>query len=150
MLKVESFSGLYLKFSNVHLKDGWPHFYCHHHKCKLNVMLLLLFDFNCSWRLLFVSFTGIWKAQIDIYLLMASTFSPNGPLSSTDMLITGILLLVIWFFQVDFKWGISACELFYCYFFFCPCQEYQLNIQIYGAIFQINKRDDDSFETTTC
>ena len=51
---------------------------------KWNEMLLLLFDFNCSWRLLFVSFTGIWKAQIDIYLLMASTFNPKGPLSSTE------------------------------------------------------------------
>ena len=51
----------------------------------------------------------------------------------------GILLLVIRFFQVDVRWGISACELFYCYFFFCPCKEYQLNSQIYGAIFQINK-----------
>ena len=55
------------------------------------------------------------------------------------MLIAGILLLVIQFFQVDVRWGISACELFYCYFFFCPCKEYQLNSQIYGAIFQINK-----------
>ena len=43
------------------------------------------------------------------------------------------------FFQVDVRWGISACELFYCYFFFCPCKEYQLNSQIHGAIFQINK-----------
>ena len=31
-----------------------------------------------------ISWTAKSKAQFDIYLLMASTFSPNGPLSSTN------------------------------------------------------------------
>ena len=30
------------------------------------------------------SWTAKTKAQFDIYLLIASTFSPNGPLSSTE------------------------------------------------------------------